>query len=64
MSEQLTWSEEVRRNRAVVNAMRACLGMGPLYNRTEAPEHLWLSMQTQIYLESRQGMTQRKHASR
>jgi len=64
MAEQLTWSEECRINREVVNAVRLCLGIGPLYNRTEEPGHLWLSMQTALYQESQQGMTLRKHSSK
>lgn len=64
MSEQPNWSEECRRNRDVVNAVRLCLGMGPLYNRQEEPGHMWLSMQTAVYQESRQGMTPRKHSGK
>lgn len=64
MSDQPGWSEESRRNREVVNAVRLCLGLQRLYNRTEEPEHLWLSMQTARYQESRQGMTQRKQSTK
>jgi len=54
------WSRECRQNREVVNCVRLCLGIGPLYNRTEEPEHMWLSMLSALYQESRQGRTVRR----
>lgn len=64
MSQQGPWTNEKRQERAMIDAIRGMLGMDPLYNQEERPGHLWLTMQTAVYQESRQGMTLKKQSSK
>jgi len=64
MSKQVPWTNEKRQERAMIDALRGVLGMGPLYNQEDRPPHLWLTVQQVTYLDSRQGIVQRKQSSK
>lgn len=47
------WSEEKRRVRATVDAVREVLGFEPLYNQPRVPQEAWLSDVRDAYYETK-----------